>query len=138
MISLNVINIMGYVGSDPELRRTNDGDGVLSFRVAQTARWKGADNVERERVTWFRCSLFGKRADALSSFLRKGAPVFVTGSIRTQEYEKNGEKRSSWEVRVDDIQLLASKPKSEAQSDAQPKGTEYPPADNFADDDIPF
>jgi single-strand DNA-binding protein len=101
---LNKVMIMGNLGADPELRVTQGGDSVLTLNVAINESYLDRNRVRQETVEWVRCVLWGKRAEALAKFLRKGAQVFVEGSIKTNSYEdREGIKRYSTQVRVANI-----------------------------------
>ncbi|HRI99368.1 MAG TPA: single-stranded DNA-binding protein [Hyphomonas sp.] len=76
------ITIAGRLGKDAELRRTQGGDPVLSFPVAVDDGYG-----ERKSTMWFDCSVWGKRADALSSHLVKGMAVAVSGDLGKREHD---------------------------------------------------
>lgn len=117
------LTVTGNLGSNAETRDVG-GDAVTQFSVASTKKEKSG-----ETTTWVRCSLWGKRGPALAQYLVKGAQVTVVGEMTEREYEKNGEKRKSLEVRVSDIALQggkrdengASKPKPQASADDDPE-----------------
>lgn len=96
---MNTITIAGNIGRDAELRHTSSGDAVLSFSVA--------DSQGRDKPTiWWNCSLFGKRAAALSEYLVKGQQVTVAGTVSEREWtDREGNKRKSMDVRVNEIAL---------------------------------
>jgi len=101
---LNKVMIMGNLGADPELRVTQGGDSVLTLNVAINESYLDKNRVRQETVEWVRCVIWGRRAEALAKFLRKGAQVFVEGSIKTNSYEdREGIKRYSTQVRVKNI-----------------------------------
>ena len=75
------IVIAGRLGKDPELRKTSNGDPVLSFSVAVDDGWG-----ENKRTLWFDCSVFGKRGESLHQHLGKGAAVAVAGDLSTREH----------------------------------------------------
>lgn len=144
MISLNCIHVMGYCGGDAELKYTPGGDAVLSFSICQTDKWKLDSGEVKERQTWFRCQIWGKRAEALVKMIRKGSALYVQGSIRTREYEdKEGIKRYAWDVHVRELNLLNKKPETAGARGGDAGGFRDDgglPDDGggFADDDIPF
>lgn len=89
------ISIAGNIGKDAELRTTQSGDKVCSFSVA-VSNGKGKDS------TWYRVSIFGKRADALHQYLTKGSRVAVSGPLAASIYKD----RVSLDVKADQISLL--------------------------------
>lgn len=92
------ITISGNVGRDPELRSVGDGQ-VCSFSVAVKQGWG-----DKERTNWYRCSVWGKRAESVHRYLRKGAKVFVTGGFEIGEYDG----KPQYEVRVAEVDWQAS------------------------------
>ena len=92
------------VGTDPETRQAGTTP-VVSFRGASTEKRKGEDST-----TWVACSFFGDRATKVAPFIRKGEKIAVTGTLSTREYEHKGEKRTSVELRISELELLGGKP----------------------------
>ena len=75
------IFLAGNLGGDPELRYTPNGTAVARFSVATNERWTGQDGQQQERTVWWRVSVWGKQAEAVSEYLRKGSRVFVEGRM---------------------------------------------------------
>jgi single-strand DNA-binding protein len=126
---MNNITIAGTLGRDCELKTLNNGDSIASFSVA--------DSMGRDKGTiWWSCDLWGKRADSLSQYLVKGQAVAVSGSITESEWtDKEGNKRKSMKIRVNDIALQGGrKESSEPEEYRQPAKK----AASLDDDDIPF
>lgn len=133
---LNQCQFIGRLGNDPESRFMPSGDQVVNFNIA--CGWKGKD---KEGVEWVRVVAFGKLAEIMAQYLRKGSQVFISGSMRTRSWDKDGQKHYSTEIVADRMQMLGGR--SEGQQGARqaaPKqqsgGGEMPP-DDFIDD-IPF
>ena len=132
---MNSITITGHLGRDIELRSLSDGTPVGGFSVADS---QGRDKP----AIWWRCSIFGKRAEALAPYLKKGQQVTIVGSVTEREYtDKDGQKRTSIDVRVNDLALQGGRP--EAQQEA-PRAAQRAapqrqadPIDDM-DSDIPF
>lgn len=123
------ITISGNIGKDAELRDTRDSK-VLSFNVGvKNGFGKDAGSV------WYRCSLWGKAAEAFAGGLTKGTKVFITGELTHDEYEG----KPQFNVRVSSID---TGPRPQAQSDsgsqAQAEGGSHTTWDNDLDDDVPF
>jgi single-strand DNA-binding protein len=102
---LNRVTLFGNLGADPELRMTNTGTPVLSFRIATTEVYFDKDQHKQERTEWHRVTLFGARAEPLSRLLAKGSSVLVEGRLHTSSYEKDGAKRFTTEVIASEICL---------------------------------
>ena len=105
---MNSICIAGNVARDAEVRYLPNGDAVAGFSVA--------DNMGKDKgAIFWSCSLFGKRAESLSEFLRKGQAVTITGTVSEREWtDKDGQKRKSMDVRVQDVALQGGKREGEA------------------------
>lgn len=135
---MNVVTIAGNIGRDAEVRHTNSGDAVASFSVA--------DSPGKDKPTiWWRCSLWGKRAEALGQYLTKGSRVTVTGRATERTWtDKEGQERTTLEINVSDVALQGGG--EERQRSEEPRQTTRPPArqqqrsaDPFDDgSDIPF
>ncbi|WP_395005798.1 single-stranded DNA-binding protein [Undibacterium sp.] len=110
---MNSITVAGSLGKDAELRALPDGTQVLNFSVA--------DSQGRDKPTiWWNCQLFGKRAGSLQQYLVKGQAVTVSGNIAEREWtSKEGEKRKSMDVRVNDVALQGGQRQSGDASPAQ-------------------
>lgn len=138
---MNSLTITGNLTRDAELRSLNDGTAVLSFAVA--------DNQGKDKTAIFwNCSLFGKRADSLQQYLTKGQQVTVIGTVSERGWtDKDGNKRKSMDVRVNDIALQGGKreegerqPSRAAPSRQPPRAPARSQGSGFddMDDDIPF
>lgn len=122
---MNIITIAGNLGKDAELRHLNNGDPVCSFSVA--------DSQGRDKPTiWWACSLFGKRAEALSQYLVKGQQVTVAGTLTEREWkDKEGNPRKSMDVRVTEIALQGGRREDKAPPPRSSGGFD-------STDDVPF
>lgn len=100
----NTIQITGNAGRDGELKYLNSGVPVLEVNIADTPRKKTDTGWEDAGPTvWFRVSVWGPMAEALAPVLVKGAQVTVTGTLTVREYEKDGQTRTSMDVRADTV-----------------------------------
>lgn len=110
-MSVNKAILVGRLGRDPEGRYTQSGTPVCNLSIATTRRVKNkATDQWEEETEWHRVSVFGKTADACTTYLAKGREVYVEGRIRTRSYEdKDGVKRYSTEVVADVVQFLGGK-----------------------------
>lgn len=132
---MNSITVAGQLGKDAELRATPNGDSVASFYVA--------DSQGKDKPTiWWNCTIWGKRAEALSQYLVKGQAVTVSGVVTEREYtDKEGNKRKAMDVRVGEIALQGGKRESEPAkkpSHDAAKARQLVPRDDFEDESIPF
>lgn len=109
-MSFNKIIIVGNLGKDPELRYTPQGTAVCSFTMATNDRRKGASGEMQDQTTWFRVTLWDKKAEVASKFLTKGKAVYIEGRLRLDEYtDRDGKIRQSLEVTATDMQFIGSR-----------------------------
>lgn len=109
MTAFNKIVLVGNLGKDAEVREINSETKVLNMTLAVSERWRDKDGNDQERTDWFNVDYFTK-SDALKGYLTKGASVLVEGKMISREYEdKDGNKRTAWSVRVDQLRLLGGK-----------------------------
>lgn len=100
---MNVWTFSGRVGADAELRTTQSGEKVLSFRVANDIGFG-----DRKTTQWADCSYWGKRAEGVSSYVRKGDKITVSGEVKLEEFQRqDGTPGSKLAVRVNDLDLAA-------------------------------
>jgi len=109
--SLNRATILGYLGQDPEVRTTPQGNTVCNFNVATSELYK-----DKEYTEWHRIVLWDRLAEVAQNFLKKGSKVYIEGKIVTRSYEKDGVKHYITEIRGTNILLLDSKPSDESGS----------------------
>jgi single-strand DNA-binding protein len=121
MDGINKVMIHGNLGADPELRMLPGGTAMLKLRVATNERWTDKDNVKQERVEWHRVTFFGRGAEGLAKFARKGMAVFVEGRNQTTSYEKDGQKHYSTEIIADRVTATGA-PRSASDSRAPAEG----------------
>lgn len=109
--SLNRVMLIGNLGQDPELRTLPDGGSVSNFTLATTETWvdKNDPNAgRREQTEWHRVTFFGRMAEILHEYGRKGGKVYVEGQLRTRKWtDKEGNERYTTEIRGRDFTLLS-------------------------------
>ena len=106
-MGINKVFLSGNLTRDPELRATASGTQVLEFGLAVNERVRNQQtDVWEERAYFFSCIVFGRRAEALSRYLAKGAKVSIEGSLRYSSWERDGVKRSKVEVIVDELEFM--------------------------------
>jgi single-strand DNA-binding protein len=106
---LNKVILTGRLVADPEVVNTSSATAVVKVRVA-------VDRKGREKETdFFDCTAFGKTADFVSAYFTKGRMVGLIGQLRVRSYDaKDGSKRKVWEIIIDDIHHLDSKPSEQS------------------------
>ena len=111
MASLNKVFLIGNTGNDPEIRTINNEQGkVASFRLATTERYKDRNGDVKENTEWHQIVAWGKMADIVEKFVKKGSQLYVEGKITTRKWtDKDGNDRFTTEIRAEGIQLLGKK-----------------------------
>jgi single-strand DNA-binding protein len=135
MKTKNKIDLIGFVGTDPETHQTKEGTPVTRFSLATTERWKDKDEQLQQHTEWHRIVFFGVPATQLGEFVRKGSLLEVEGSVRSRSYEKDGVTRTAYEVRGTEYRLLDRHPGSDEESASAP---EMPPDAPAADQGLPL
>ena len=137
---MNSWNFTGNLGNDCEQRYTQSGDSVVSFSVGVKSGFG-----DKATTTWAKCAIFGKRGESVAPYLKKGTLVGISGEVNNREYQdKEGQKRYSLDVRVNDLTLLGGKSDRSESAPIQPKqeprnaqGAQGGAFDDMSDD-IPF
>lgn len=139
---LNRVTLLGSLGADPDLKHTDSGSSILTMRLATTTRYKSGDDW-KDRTVWHSIKVWGKRGEALKKHLVKGSRVYVEGELRSDEYEKDGEKKFFTYVNAVVVLFAGGKSGEAKQANGKPNGSK-PPAkketqpDESFEDDIPF
>ena len=134
MANYNRVVLVGNLTRDPELRYTPNGAAVASFSIAVNRRYK-VDNEKREETSFFDIVFFGKPAEIIAEYMKKGRPLLVEGRLQQRRWETDeGQKRSKVEVVGENFQFMGGRdqdsPRSGSDSDSDPP--------EFDDSDIPF
>ncbi len=154
---VNKVILVGNLGNDPETKYTQGGMAVTKISLATTSVRKDKEGNTQERTEWHRVTFFGKLGEIAGEYLRKGSQVYVEGSIRYSETEKDGVKRYYTDIVCDEMQMLggkrddgdagggSSRPRNDnssgrsaSRSAGSTGGSAPPPMYDFSDDDIPF
>jgi len=143
------------VGKDPEIRSTGGGTMVASFTLATSDRTKDAQGNWQDRTEWHNLKAFGRTAEIVRDYVKKGHKLFIEGRISTSSWDdkESGQKRYRTEIIVNDLSLLSGRDDAGAGSGSysrqsgsvtnidqrQPAGHEdYGQSAEISDDDIPF
>ena len=117
---MNTANLIGYVGTQPELKTTQSGKSVCSFNLAVKSRG--------DKTNWIKLVFWNNLAEIVVKYIKKGEQLGVTGEINVREYEVEGSKRTAFEINVNDITFIGSK------KDKEESQEEY----TTNDGDLPF
>lgn len=136
MASVNKVIILGNVGQDPEIREGNVTVAALS--IATTRKWRDKAGEAQSETEWHRVSAFGRLAEIISQYVRKGDPIYIEGRLRTRKYEdKQGVERWVTEIIAEQLQLLRQKDSDEKPAQAKPAAQRRAPEPAY-DSDVPF
>jgi single-strand DNA-binding protein len=165
MASVNKVIIVGNLGRDPEIRYMPSGDAIANIAVATSYKSKDRNTGEQKETTeWHRISFFGRLAEIVGQYLKKGSSVYVEGRLQTRKYtDKDGVEKYATDIVAENMQMLGGRQGmggdagmddggyDSAPSRPAPAARQAPPApaarpapkpapNNFSDmdDDIPF
>lgn len=111
MASVNKVILVGNLGADPEVRYLPSGDALANIRLATTDRYKDKASGEMKEATeWHRVVFFGRLAEIVSEYLKKGSSVYLEGRIRTRKWQaQDGTDRYSTEIVAEQMQMLGGR-----------------------------
>lgn len=118
MGSVNKVLIIGNAGKDPETKYTESGTAVCTLTLATKHSWKEKDGQRQEKTEWHRVVFWGKLAEIVDKYVKKGSQVYVEGRIETRKWtDKNGHDKYTTEIVADQMQMLSGRPKAEVDND---------------------
>lgn len=151
---VNKVILIGALGNDPDMKYAANGNAIANISVATNEQWKDkATGQKQEKTEWHRVVAFGRLAEIIGEYLKKGSQVYIEGKLQTRKWQDNsGNDRYTTEIVANEMQMLGAKGDS-VSSQQQPQqqnsqqsatqgggGGKQSPAGNFDDfdDDIPF
>lgn len=102
---LNRVQLIGFLGANPELRYTPEREAIARVRIATSETWK-KNGAKQEKTEWHNLVFFGKLAEIVGDHLKKGAAVYIEGRLQTRSWDKDGETRYSTEIVADVMRML--------------------------------
>jgi single-strand DNA-binding protein len=130
--TVNKATVLGNVGRDPEIKTTSGGTLIATFSIATSYKAKDRD----EKTEWHNITAFGRTAEIIRDYVKKGSKIYVEGRLDTQTWEKDGHKNYRTSIIVDELTLLGDSGGGGGQRSA-PARQQQQQAE-IADDDIPF
>ena len=108
---LNKVMLIGNLGADPEIRYTAGGSAVANIRLATAEAWRDRDSGEQqERTEWHRVVFFGKLAEIVEQYVKKGSQLYVEGRLQTRKWQdKEGNERYTTEIVASEMQMLGGR-----------------------------
>ena len=126
---LNLCQFIGRIAKDPEVKYTAEGTAMCSVNLA--CGWK---TKAKEGTEWVRVVAYGKLAEIIGEYMKKGSQMYVSGRMTTRTYDKDGEKRYSTEIVADQMQMLGHAKGTQNEQPKESKPAELADMEN----DIPF
>ncbi|MDD5133927.1 MAG: single-stranded DNA-binding protein [Phycisphaerae bacterium] len=144
MANFNKVILVGNLTRDPQLSYLPSQTAVVDFGIATNRQWKGQDGQQREEVCFVDCRVFGKPAETINKYCKKGRPLMVEGRLTFDSWTgKDGVKRSKLRVTVENFQFISAGGSGERVSSGGDENQS--PADDYGSaeqhggsDDIPF
>lgn len=134
MPSFNKCIFMGNLTRDPQLKYLPSQTAVTEFGIAVNRKFKTSGGEVREEVMFLDCSVFGKRAEVVNQYFKKGSQILVEGHLKFDTWDdKQGQKRSKHILIVDSFEFMGG-----AKKDGEAKESPIDTEQQFKDDDIPF
>jgi single-strand DNA-binding protein len=149
MASFNKVILAGNLTRDPELRYTSKGTAIARLGIACNRKWKSETGEMKEEVTFVDVDAFGKQAETIGQYLKKGRPILIEGRLRLDQWEdkQSGQKKSKLGVVLESFQFLDSGGGrgggDHESTPARSPSAATPPAESHdseppQDDDVPF
>ena len=140
--SLNKVQIIGRLGQDPDVRYTANGSAMVNLSVATSESWTDKQSGEqKERTEWHRVVMYRGLAEIADKYLRKGAQIYIEGSLQTRKWQdKEGRDRYTTEIVARDLIMLGGSGQGSEQTrrPTPSSAATTPPMDEDLNDDIPF
>ena len=133
---VNKVILIGNLGADPEVRYSQSGTAIASFRIATTEVWKKQDGSKEEQTEWHRIVAFGRLAEICGEYLAKGSKVYIEGRLQTRKWQdKDGQDRYTTEIVAREMKMLTSR----GAGGESGQGMGEPPfPEPVMGDDVPF
>ncbi|MHC4291003.1 MAG: single-stranded DNA-binding protein [Planctomycetota bacterium] len=147
MANLNKVMLIGNMTRDPQLSYLPSQTPVVEFGLATTRKYKKQDGTQGEETCFVDCQMFGKRAEVINQYFKKGEPIFVEGRLKFDSWQaQDGSKRSKLRVFVENFEFLGrgggqrsgNQAGSNAAGPAPVESAPDAPYGGGMDDDIPF
>ena len=139
--SLNQCNFIGRMGQNPEVKHMPSGDAVCNFSIAVSDDYKDKSSGELvEKTEWVRVVQFGKSAEVVGEYCKKGSLVFVTGKFTTRKWQnQDGQNQYTTEIKANSVQFLDPVSGAGDRQAPQPSAPQQQPAPSFEDfdDELP-
>lgn len=136
MASVNKVILIGNLGKDPELKMLPSGMAVAKTSLATSETFKDKSGEKQTKTQWHNLTFWGKTAEIVDKYAKKGQAIYIEGSIEYRTYEKDGVTKNATDIRVSQLSLLGSK--NDHENKPKPKTQDEEHQDLADDDDLPF
>ena len=142
---VNKVILIGNLGKDPEMRYMESGGAIANLTLATSEQWKDKSGEKHEKTEWHRVVFFGRLAEVVGEYLKKGSKIYVEGKIQTRKWQDNqGQDRYTTEVVGREMQMLDSRGSgggggsyNQGRDHSEDANQDTQGEEDF-DDDIPF
>jgi single-strand DNA-binding protein len=135
MANLNRVLLMGNMTRDPQLTYLPSQTAVVEFGLAMNRKFKKQDGSQGEEICFVDCQMFGKRAEVINKYFKKGEPIFIEGRLKLDSWQgQDGTKRSKLRVFVESFEFVGGRRGGGQPADSQDV-SEQPPA---TEADVPY
>ena len=109
-MSVNIVHLVGNLGSDPEIKFLDNGTGVVNVSLATNDSYTDKAGEKVEHTEWHRLVVWGRQAEVMNQYTTKGSKLFIEGSLQTRKWEdKEDVTRYTTEIKVRNFQFLDKK-----------------------------
>jgi single-strand DNA-binding protein len=145
-MSVNKTILLGNVGNDPKINKTQDGKKIATFSLATSEKWKGKNGEQQEKVQWHNIVVFSEGlVGIIEKYVKKGSKLFVEGSLQTRKWTGNdGQEKYTTEIVLqgfnNKLEIIDNRKEGENNTSENYEGSSYgEPSGNFdINADIPF
>jgi len=140
MASFNKVILIGNLTRDPEVKTLPKGTAVCNISMAVNRRWKNEAGDDKEDVYFADCKAFGKQAETIGQWVKKGHPLMIEGRLTREEWDdkKTGEKKSATRIMIESFQFLKGRDEGAAPAPRASTAPSAAPKPDLDADDVPF
>lgn len=120
-MTVNKVLLIGRLGKDPDVRHTQSGSMVANVSIATSEKFKDKAGEKQEKTEWHNVVFFGKLAEVVEQYLKKGSQAYIEGRLQTRKWQdKDGNDRYSTEIVAHEMKMLGGKDKPEKEAEPKP------------------
>lgn len=135
--SLNMVQLMGRLGKDPQCSSLGDGTRLARFSIATTESYKDRTGTKVDKTEWHNLVLWRGLAEVAEKYLKKGSLIYIKGKLNTRKYEKDGITHYTTEIVVEDLKIISGGNDSQSVNNQQ-HSEENTASQVNSEDDLPF